>query len=400
VAIVQCGEQGHPPFNRTIYQLERGLWCRECESSGQNEAYVRYIFEQLTGAEFLKQRPPWLIFKSKRRLELDGYCPELRIAFEHQGLQHYQYVPFFHRGRKSFEQQRLYDQFKVDKCREQGVTLVITDDRWSLAELEAHIRATFSAERPDIPLKKQQINFDGLQIGRSKERKKYLENAKMVARENNGKCLSNIYYNNSEPLRFKCHVLDHNPWSSSYSSIVNQKTWCPDCKLLTIGAKNMLSDTEIEERCRVMGVTFEGVLEYYEREDTTHIYKIQYPQCGHHDVVSAQQLRDQRRCKACPNPDRGGAQRLNISDARELARTREGMCLSIYYINSSTKLLWKCNQDHVWLASYGSIKGGKNKKGSWCPVCSGRSEQRVDITTFLKDEKDAYVAFFSSTNLT
>ena len=400
VATVQCGEKGHQPFNRTINQLENGLWCRECQSSGQNESYARCIFEQLTGYAFPKQRPKWLVFNSKKVLELDGYCLELGIAFEHQGLQHYQYVPFFHRGPKSLERQKLYDQFKVGKCREQGITLVITDDRWSLTELESQIRAALSAQRPEIPIKTQRINFDGVEIGRSRERKRYLENARRVAREKHGKCLSTIYYRSDESLRFKCHVLEHNHWSSSYSSVVAQETWCPDCMNLAMGAKNRLPDEEIEVRCNAMGANFEGVLEFHERRDTPHVYKIRYSKCGHRDEVSAQQLRDQRKCKFCPNPDRGGAQRLDISDAIKLARSRGGVCLSECYINSSTKLLWKCKQGHLWPASYNSVRGGKSKKGSWCPVCSGRSEQRVDVTTFLKDEKDAYVAFFSSTNLT
>ena len=81
---------------------------------------------------------------------------------------------------------------------------------------------------------------------------------------------------------------------------------------LAMGAKNRLPDEEIEVRCNAMGANFEGVLEFHERRDTPHVYKIRYSKCGHRDEVSAQQLRDQRKCKFCPNPDRGGAQRLDI----------------------------------------------------------------------------------------
>lgn len=400
VAVIRCGEKGHVPFNRTINQLEKGLWCAGCHNSGQNEAYTRYILEQLTRCEFPKQRPDWLIFNSKRRLELDGYCTELALAFEHQGLQHFEYVPFFHRGKKSFERQLAYDQFKKDKCRDRKVTLIVTDDRWSLDQLERNIRDLLRVERPDIAITKQKINFDGLVIGRSRERQKYLENVRRIATEKQGKCLSNVYFSNSTHLSFKCHVLEHDPWSSSYSSIVDQGTWCPICRNFDIGEKNKLALDEVESRCKRMGADLEGVLEPFWRKHTAHIYKIRYSKCGHRDVVTAQQLRDQRKCKICPNPGRGGAQRLDISDAIKLAGSRGGVCLSECYINSSTKLLWECKQGHLWPASYNSVRGGKSKKGSWCPVCSGRSEQRVDITTFLKAEKDAYVAFFSSTNLT
>jgi hypothetical protein len=396
VAVIHCGEKGHLPFNRTISQLEKGLWCAGCNNSGQNEAYTRYILEQLTRCEFPKQRPDWLIFNSKRRLELDGYCTELALAFEHQGLQHFEYVPFFHRGKKSFERQLAYDQFKKDKCRDQKVTLIVTDDRWPLDQLERNIRDFLRVERPDIAITEQKINFDGLVIGRSRERQRYLENVRIIATEKHGKCLSNVYFSNSMYLRFKCHVLEHDPWYSSYSSIVDQGTWCPSCKNFDIGDKNKLALDEVEIRCKKMGAELEGVLEPFRRKNTNHIYKIRYSKCGHRDILSSQQLRDGRKCKQCPNPDRGGAQRLDISTAKQLAESRNGTCLSNYYLNSATKLLWQCHLGHIWPASYNNVKGGKSKKGSWCPCCSGRFIEQLDVPAFLKVERENYFALFGS----
>ena len=63
-----------------------------------------------------------------------------------------------------------------------------------------------------------------------------------------------------------------------------------------------------------------------------------------------------------------GKAKLTIEDMEELARNREGKCLSRDYINNSTNLLWECKHGHQWEAQPQAIKN----KRSWCPYCSGR----------------------------
>lgn len=69
-------------------------------------------------------RPEWLCSSNLTKLELDFYIEELKIAFEIQGAQHFEYVPFFHGDRLNFEKRKLYDQEKKDLCYGQGVQLV------------------------------------------------------------------------------------------------------------------------------------------------------------------------------------------------------------------------------------------------------------------------------------
>jgi hypothetical protein len=116
---VRCPE-GHKPFFMSIYDLERGHRCKFCREFWGERA-TRLAFERIFKASFDKQRPSWLR-KSPNDipLELDGFNDRLRIAFEHQGRQHFTTV----RGNAEIlaaTQKR--DQFKKDCCAAEGVAL-------------------------------------------------------------------------------------------------------------------------------------------------------------------------------------------------------------------------------------------------------------------------------------
>jgi len=69
-------------------------------------------------------RPDWLLSSSLTRLELDFYIEELRIAFEIQGRQHYEHIPFFHKSIEQYHKRRKYDEEKKDLCRGARIKLV------------------------------------------------------------------------------------------------------------------------------------------------------------------------------------------------------------------------------------------------------------------------------------
>lgn len=56
---------------------------------------------------------------------------------------------------------------------------------------------------------------------------------------------------------------------------------------------------------------------------------------------------------------------LTIEEMQEIAKNNNGYCISTEYKNSYTPLLWKCKYNHVWSARPGSVKSG-----TWCPDCN------------------------------
>ena len=100
-------------------------WCPYC-SINKSEKLCRKIFEEETGLKWTSVRPDFLKNnKTGCNLELDGYCEDLLLAFEYQGIQHYEYVSFFHETEKNFEEQKERDILKIKLCRENGIDVVI-----------------------------------------------------------------------------------------------------------------------------------------------------------------------------------------------------------------------------------------------------------------------------------
>lgn len=100
--------------------------CPNC-FSGYGERATKFIFETILGYEFIKLRPAWLRFKT-RNLELDGYCAELNIAFEHNGMQHYKFIPRFHESKNDFINQQERDLFKKEICKKLNIILIEIDN--------------------------------------------------------------------------------------------------------------------------------------------------------------------------------------------------------------------------------------------------------------------------------
>jgi hypothetical protein len=77
-------------WDATFQQIKSSnSWCPHC-SSGLGERICKDILEQAFKTDFIKTRKlTWLRTKQNTYLELDGYSEGKKIAFEHQGQQHY-----------------------------------------------------------------------------------------------------------------------------------------------------------------------------------------------------------------------------------------------------------------------------------------------------------------------
>jgi hypothetical protein len=122
---------GHRFSNRYRHVVDRGQWCPTCNKGSKSEEMARVAFEHLFQFQFKKTRPRWLRNSRGHQMEIDGYCPELRIGFEYQGIQHFEPKGIWSSKRGSLEallKERIADdKLKAKLCKEHEITLFILD---------------------------------------------------------------------------------------------------------------------------------------------------------------------------------------------------------------------------------------------------------------------------------
>lgn len=117
-----CGKDWEAKLRNVIGPISSG--CPNCKD-GKGERTVRKIFEDIFKKKFPKIKPDWLINPStNKRLELDGYCEELKIAFEYQGEQHYREVKGLKVDKFKLEKQQARDKIKKQLCQNKGIKLI------------------------------------------------------------------------------------------------------------------------------------------------------------------------------------------------------------------------------------------------------------------------------------
>jgi hypothetical protein len=172
---------GHKYYSGTVdmFKDKRQNGCGKC-TEPKTEKLVREWLETEFSNKFEKARPDFLFYpETGRKLELDLFCAELKLAFEIDGKQHNEYFPkFFHRIRKKedntfdntnpwhshqiypgepqndrlFIHQQKKDRFTDKRCEEEGIYLIRIDRRYYnhtdpkklIAYLEEHIKKVFS----------------------------------------------------------------------------------------------------------------------------------------------------------------------------------------------------------------------------------------------------------------
>ena len=100
-------------------------WCPHCSKS-RSEILTRQIFEELTGLFFPSIRPDFLKNpETNLNLELDGYCDDLKLAFEYQGKQHYEFVEYFHKTIEKFTNSQKRDRLKLKLCKDHEISVIL-----------------------------------------------------------------------------------------------------------------------------------------------------------------------------------------------------------------------------------------------------------------------------------
>jgi hypothetical protein len=94
------------------------------DSSGETEC--RRFLESFFRKPFGKTRPDILKnpVSGGNNLELDCFNQELKLAVEYNGIQHYKYVPHFHKNREAFINQKYRDYMKNELCIKNNISFI------------------------------------------------------------------------------------------------------------------------------------------------------------------------------------------------------------------------------------------------------------------------------------
>lgn len=117
--------------------------------NSKGEVECRRVLRELYGRSFSKSRPEFLknqALGNGQNLELDCFDKITRpdgtpvlLGVEYNGIQHYQFVPYFHKNKQSFETQKYRDYIKKQMCKDNGVILIEVPYKVKLADIKRYL---------------------------------------------------------------------------------------------------------------------------------------------------------------------------------------------------------------------------------------------------------------------
>jgi hypothetical protein len=364
---------GHEWEARPSGIINQGQWCPAC-TTGIGERITRAYFEQLFKKKFPSVRPKFLEVESGRRLQLDGYCKSLKLAFEHQGMHHYESARYgvnsASSAKETHKKTKTFDKIKRERCEELGITLIEVPEiprLLKIVELKNFIEGQCSTNRYSLPKNFHKIEIDLKDAYSASHQIEMLNEMCQIAKERKGLCLSTEYLRSNFHLSWKCHK--GHEWKATSASVKHSLSWCPKCS-----GRARLELEEIKALAKEKGG--KCISEEYFNSKALLLWRCKK---GHEWKAAANGVRGGSWCPQC-----GGVKRLSIEIAKELARERGGECLSDFYSNKTTKLEWRCKLGHEWEATMDGVKNA----GSWCHVCSGYKRITINELRELAESRD------------
>lgn len=128
VAIFRIGKKG--TWSERVLIASSAKKTRKTPQESKGEVECRRSLQSIFQKPFPKARPNILRNPvtsengNDNNLELDCYNPELKLACEYQGVQHYKFIPYFHKNRDAFQNQKYRDHLKKEMCQKNGIVLI------------------------------------------------------------------------------------------------------------------------------------------------------------------------------------------------------------------------------------------------------------------------------------
>jgi hypothetical protein len=198
---VQC-PFGHTDEKHANHVSSQKTLCNEC-STGLYERIVRSHFQAIFDTAFPRARPEWLVNdRSGYLLELDGFAPDLNVAFEHDGPHHSGRSIRPGQDEEYFEGVAYRDARKETLCRLNGVSLLripSLGDELPIADLRQFIldrcdEMDILPDYPDAPA----------DITTVPDTERLLAQAREIVESRGGTLLATEYLGADQPLAVRC----------------------------------------------------------------------------------------------------------------------------------------------------------------------------------------------------
>ena len=188
--------------------------------------------------------------------------------------------------------------------------------------------------------------------------KNTIDTCQKMASYREGRYLSDLYINNKTKYKWACkfgHI-----FHMAAQNVTNGQ-WCPKCS----GKERHNLDW-----LKALAIKNEGECLSNRYINTMTKYKWKCKK-GHQWMAAANGIRQGKWCLYC-----SGKAKHNLEWLYNLAKVKNGVCLSEVYINVGSYYEWKCKFGHQWKAKAQDIK-----QGSWCPFCF-RNKSAVELEIF------------------
>lgn len=210
-------------------------------------------------------------------------------------------------------------------------------------------------------------NFDKINRGYhcnecSNRVKRDINDAKQIAKKNNGKLISKNFSSRKNNLEWECNK--GHRWFANFNNVFYQKAWCAKCAGNKPKEREYLSNYAKSKGGIFLskGKEFKSYKKYIWECEFGHKWKATYISVINQNIW----------CKKC-----SGFGEYTIKDWRKLAKERKGLCLSKEYSRKHDYLEWQCFYGHTWKQTPHEIQ-----RGTWCPKCSYNYSEEICRETF------------------
>jgi len=340
--LVECGE-GHI-FKITPSSLQQDHWCPICTDSIE-ERRTRALFEEIFQSKFPKSRPEWLKNDDGNQMHLDGYNKDLNLAFEHNGKQHYEGIPYFHKTIEDFERQQNTDLQKKELCKIHGVSLIEIPYTVKNDQKQDFIIKKCRANGIKVPRINHKIDWRDLNIHFPEK----FEKNRKLAKSKGYSIITKSYAKRSDRITLKCDDCGH-------ERIIIAKH-LPDIK----GCLKCIRQKKFNEYKRLVE-SKNGELLANEFVNVNTPLPIKCNKCGYIWSPAPSKVKRDQWCPRCINKEKH-----TFKQIQKYAKQNNAECLGKFRQKDKTYYIFKCNNcNHQWESTYNNMK----RRQKFCINCS------------------------------